>query len=37
LRVTPTTRVVLVGHNSVNRALLRQPLDQPLSAYWRLA
>lgn len=29
--------VVLVGHTSVNRALLVQLLDQPLSAYWRLA
>jgi broad specificity phosphatase PhoE len=29
--------VVLVGHDSVNRALLMQLLDQPLSAYWRLA
>ena len=29
--------VVLVGHDSVNRALLLQLLDQPLSAYWRLA
>jgi len=28
--------VVLVGHESVNRALLLQLLDQPLSAYWRL-
>jgi probable phosphoglycerate mutase len=28
--------VVLVGHTSVNRALLLQLLDQPLSAYWRL-
>jgi broad specificity phosphatase PhoE len=28
--------VVLVGHDSVNRALLMQMLDQPLSAYWRL-
>jgi phosphoserine phosphatase len=28
--------VVLVGHDSVNRALLMQVLDQPLSAYWRL-
>ncbi len=28
--------VVLVGHDSVNRALLLQLLDQPLSAYWRL-
>jgi len=29
--------VVLVGHDSVNRALLLQLLEQPLSAYWRLA
>jgi len=29
--------VVLVGHDSVNRALLLQLLDQPLSAYWKLA
>jgi phosphoserine phosphatase len=29
--------VVLVGHESVNRAILLQILDQPLSAYWRLA
>ncbi len=29
--------VVLVGHSSGNRALLLQTLDQPLSAYWRLA
>jgi probable phosphoglycerate mutase len=29
--------VVLVGHDSVNRALLLQVLDMPLSAYWRLA
>jgi phosphoserine phosphatase len=28
--------VVLVGHDSVNRALLLQLLDQPLSAYWRV-
>jgi len=28
--------VVLVGHDSVNRALLIQLLDQPLSAYWKL-
>jgi phosphoserine phosphatase len=26
----------LVGHDSVNRALLMQFLDQPLSAYWRI-
>ena len=29
--------VILVGHDSVNRAILMQLLDQPLSAYWRLA
>ena len=29
--------VVLVGHDSVNRALLLQLLDQPLSGYWKLA
>jgi phosphoserine phosphatase len=29
--------VVMVGHDSVNRALLLQLLDQPLSAYWRVA
>ena len=29
--------VVLVCHDSVGRALLLQMLDQPLSAYWRLA
>jgi probable phosphoglycerate mutase len=29
--------VVLVGHDSVNRALLMQVLEQPLSAYWRIA
>jgi len=29
--------VVLVAHDSVNRALLLQLLDQPLSAYWRLS
>jgi broad specificity phosphatase PhoE len=28
--------VVLVGHDSINRALLLQLLDQPLSAYWRM-
>lgn len=33
----PGDTVVLVGHDSVNRALLLQLLDQPLSAYWRLA
>jgi broad specificity phosphatase PhoE len=29
--------VVLVGHDSVNRAILLQLLDQPLSSYWRIA
>ena len=29
--------VVLVSHESANKALLLQLLDQPLSAYWRLA
>jgi len=28
--------VVLVGHDNINRALLLQLLDQPLSSYWRL-
>jgi probable phosphoglycerate mutase len=28
--------VVVVGHDSGNRALLLQLLDQPLSAYWRV-
>jgi probable phosphoglycerate mutase len=32
----PADTVVLVGHASVNRAILLQMLDQPLSAYWRL-
>jgi len=27
--------IVVVGHDSVNRALLLQLLEQPLSAYWR--
>ena len=29
--------IVLVGHDSVNRALLLELLDLPLSAYWRIA
>jgi len=33
----PDATIVLVGHDSVNRALLTQLLDQPLSAYWRIA
>jgi phosphoserine phosphatase len=32
----PSETVVLVGHDSVNRVLLLQLLDMPLSAYWRL-
>ena len=32
-----TETVVFVGHDSVNRALLLQLLEQPLSAYWRIA
>lgn len=33
----PGETVVMVGHDSVNRALLLQLLDQPLAAYWKLA
>jgi phosphoserine phosphatase len=33
----PTETIVMVGHDSVNRALLLQLLDQPLSAYWKLS
>jgi broad specificity phosphatase PhoE len=33
----PGETVVLVTRESVNRALLLQVLEQPLSAYWRLA
>jgi probable phosphoglycerate mutase len=33
----PHEAVVMVGHDSVNRAILMQALAQPLSAYWRLA
>src|ERR1700686_1641102 len=33
----PDDTIVLVGHDSVNRAMLMQLLDQPLSAYWRIA
>jgi phosphoserine phosphatase len=29
--------IVLVGHDSVNRVLLSQVLNMPLSSYWRLA
>jgi phosphoserine phosphatase len=33
----PHDTIVLVGHDSVNRALLLQLFDLPLSAYRRLA
>jgi probable phosphoglycerate mutase len=33
----PDETAVLVGHDSVNRALLLELLELPLSAYWRLA
>ncbi|HEX4040131.1 MAG TPA: histidine phosphatase family protein [Xanthobacteraceae bacterium] len=33
----PDETVVLVGHDSVNRALLLGFLDLPVSAYWRIA
>ena len=33
----PDETIVLVGHDSVNRAFLLGFLDQPLSAYWRVA
>lgn len=33
----PDRTVVLVSHDSVNRALLLQLADLPLSSYWRLA
>ena len=33
----PSDVVVMVGHDSVNRSILMQFLDQPLSAYGRLA
>jgi broad specificity phosphatase PhoE len=36
LRAHAGDTVVLVGHDNVNRALLLQLLDQPLSAFWRL-
>ena len=32
----PDEQVVLVAHDSVNRVLLTQLLDQPLSAFWRI-
>ena len=33
----PADTVIMVGHDSVNRALLLQLLDQPLAAYWKVA
>jgi len=33
----PADTIVLVSHDSLNRALLLQCLDLPVSAYWRLA
>ncbi len=33
----PRDTIVLVGHDSVNRALLLQCLGLPLPAYWRIA
>ncbi|HXC10216.1 MAG TPA: histidine phosphatase family protein [Steroidobacteraceae bacterium] len=32
----PADTIVMVGHESINRAILLQVLDQPLSAYWKL-
>lgn len=37
LEAHPDAEAVMVGHDSINRAILLQLLDQPLSAYWRLA
>jgi broad specificity phosphatase PhoE len=36
-RTANALRMVLVGHDSVNRTLLLELLELPLSAYWRLA
>ena len=33
----PEETVILVAHDSLNRALLIQLLDQPLSSFWRFA
>ena len=33
----PDETIVLVGHDSINRALILQLIDLPLSAYWRIA
>ena len=32
----PNDVIAMVGHESINRAILLQVLDQPLSSYWRL-
>lgn len=32
----PDEMIVLVGHDNVNRVMLLQMLDMPLSGYWRL-
>ncbi|MGO9390385.1 histidine phosphatase family protein [Rhodoblastus sp.] len=32
----PDETIVMVGHDSVNRAILLQVLELPISAYWRL-
>jgi broad specificity phosphatase PhoE len=37
LQSHPDDVVVVVGHDNVNRVLLTQLLDQPLSAFWRVA
>jgi probable phosphoglycerate mutase len=36
LRRHPAETLVIVGHDSVNRVLLLQALELPLSRYWRL-
>jgi phosphoserine phosphatase len=33
----PAQTIVMVSHDSLNRALLMHILDQPLAAYWKLA
>jgi probable phosphoglycerate mutase len=33
----PDNTIVIVGHDSTNRALLLQALGLPLSAFWRIA
>jgi broad specificity phosphatase PhoE len=33
----PIETIVMVGHESVNRALLLQIMDQPLSSYWKFS